>query len=220
MRRHDDVHSYVGNCAGKRQDEERCALSERDRAQAACGNDAADRDERPSSVPRRVAPITPATDEKRHREPGRRVHHHQQPDHCRRLSDVRQEEREVGCRHGAHKTRADSCRGENEQVGEAAARAKRERENGREPSRCKGIARDGAPRSIRADAPISLPKLSCRARARPAPRGAVLERSGGYRWQRTAAGSERESPQIPSNGYQPGLSPNRAAQLSRPARAP
>jgi hypothetical protein len=142
MGRHHDVHAHVRKGARQREHQERRALAERDGAQPARREQAAHDDERPSPVPRRVTPIAPAADEERHRKAGRRVDHHHQPDQGRRLPDVREQEREIGRRHRAHETRSDSGRGEDDQVGEAAPRTERQRENARQPSLEKWVARD------------------------------------------------------------------------------
>jgi hypothetical protein len=140
----DHVHADVRDRAGKCEHEKRRALAKRCRRQTARSEQASSGDERPSAVPRSVAPITPPPHEERHGEAGRRVHHHHQPDQRRGFSDVREQQREVGRRHGPDEAGADCRRGEDEQVGEAASRTKRQRENARESSRYKGIARDGA----------------------------------------------------------------------------
>jgi hypothetical protein len=131
MSRHDDVHADVRKRAGEGEHEERRPLAGRDCGQPAGGEQAADDQERPAPVPRRVASVAPATDEERHGEPGRRVDHHHETDQGRRLSDVRQQEREIGRRHGAHEAGADGRRCEDEQVGEASLRPQRKRENAR-----------------------------------------------------------------------------------------
>ena len=143
MRRHDDVDAHVRERAGERQHQERRAVAERDRRQAPRGEEAAAHDERPPPVPRRVAPVAPAADEERHREAGGGVDHHHQPDQGRRLPDVSEQEREIRRRHGADEARADSRRGEDDQVAEAAPRTERERENARELCRYERVAGDG-----------------------------------------------------------------------------
>ena len=123
---HDDVHAHVGERAGQREHQVRRPLAKCNGSQPARGEQAARDDERPSSVPRRVSPIAPATDQERHGEPGGRVHHHHEPDQSRRLPDVREQKREIGRRHRAHEARADGGRGEDDEVGEAASRVERE----------------------------------------------------------------------------------------------
>jgi hypothetical protein len=157
MRGRDHVHADVRNRAGESQHEKRRTVAEGGRRQTAGGEQAAPGDERPPALSWRVAPITPPSHDERHGEPGGRVHHHHQPDQSRSLPDVREKQGQVGGRYRPDQTGADRCRGEDDEVGEAASRVERERENAREPSRYERVARDGAPRASRTRACVSSP---------------------------------------------------------------
>ena len=99
VRRGDGVQADVDDGSGERQHEVRARRAERDRDQAACGDERAAEDERhPATTAAACEPVAPDPDDQRHGHPGRGVDEHDHPDQAGRVVDPLEHERQVARR--------------------------------------------------------------------------------------------------------------------------
>ena len=130
----------------------------------------------------RVAPVAPASDEKRYGEAPHRVHQHHGADQAGRLPDLGEQHGQIGGRDGTDEPCADRRGREDDEVREASLRASRERKGARERSRYERFARDRTPRANRVWPRISsrtfLPAPCPRTRRRTWP--GCASRSGAH----------------------------------------